>query len=177
MKFLFIITISAVFSLSCLAQKGGAEQKAAMQKLHWMTGNWSGTSTASANKIKKITYIRESVLPALDGTILLVNVKATDKDSVTNRQTLAYTSFSVISYDAGSKKYRWTSWRTNGHDYEEEPFTVGTNSFEYIAHKEEGKVRYKANLSSKGEFLEKGDYTTDGTSWTPFINMRLLKTK
>ena len=175
MKFIFIIWINLLFSLLCLAQKGDAEQKAAIQKLRWMTGSWTGLSTVLGDKTKKITYITESVLPALDGTILLINVKATDKDSGTNRQTLAYTSFSVISYDIKNKKYRWTSWRTNGHDYEEEPFTVGMNSFEYIAHEDGRQLRYKAYLGSKGEFLESGDYAN--AMWTPFINMRLIKAK
>ena len=159
------------------AQKGNSEQKEAMQKLRWMIGSWAGKSFANIDNEKRVTYIRETVQSSLDNTILLINVRATDANSLSQKQSLAYTSFSVVSYDIAGKKYRWTSWRTNGRDYEEEPFIAGDNSFEY-ATKENGKgVRYKASLSNKGEFLETGEYQINNTSWQEFITMKLIKTK
>ena len=117
MKVLFIIFITILFSLQSFAQKGDREQKEAIQKLYWMKGNWNGTSTITIDGQKRITHIRESVQTSLDGTILQINVRATDADSLTNKQSLAYTSFSVVFYDTKNKMYRWTSWRTNGSDY------------------------------------------------------------
>src|SRR5579875_3390443 len=143
---LFVFTL--ISASATLAQKGNSEQIEAMQKLRWMIGSWSGKSFINMDDEKRVTHIRETVQSSLDGTILLINVRATDADSISHKQSLAYTSFSVVSYDVANKRYRWTSWRTNGRDYEEEPFIVGDNSFEYST-KENGKaVRYKANLSS-----------------------------
>ncbi len=174
-RLLFVFTLFSTSAL--LAQKGNKEQIEAMQKLRWMIGNWTGKSFANIDMEKRVTHIHETVQPSLDGTILLINVRAMDADSITRKQSLAYTSFSVVSYDAADKKYRWTSWRTNGRDYEEEPFIVGDHSFEYTT-KEEGKaVRYKANLSSNGEFLEGGEFKVNDTSWQQFITMKLIKTK
>lgn len=172
---IFVFTL--FFTTATLAQKGNTEQKEAMQKLKWMIGNWTGKSFVNIDDEKHITYIRETVQSALDGTILLINVRATDADSINHKQSLAYTSFSVVSFNVADKKYRWTSWRTNGRDYEEEPFIAGDNSFEYTT-KENGKdVRYKANLSSHGEFLETGEFKVNDTSWQQFIAMKLIKTK
>ena len=177
MRLLFLTFIYMVLSVQTHAQKGNQEQKAAMQKLNWMRGNWNGTSTLFIDDQKRITHIRESVQPSLDGTILLINVRATDADSLTSKQSLAYTYFSVISYDVKNKTYQWTSWRTNGNDYEQNPFTVGKTSFEYTS-KEGGKtIRYKANLSDNGAFLETGEYGGNGSVWTPFVTMNLAKSR
>ena len=123
----------------------------------------------------QVTNIRESVQKALDGTILLINVWATDKDSNTNRQSLAYSAFSVISYDVTNRKYRWTTWRNNGKDYDEHSFTVGDREFEYITDENGGKVRYKARLGEGGAFLETGEYSKNETDWAEFITMKLVK--
>ncbi len=176
MKWAFFV-FTLISAPVAFAQKGNKEQKEAIQKLRWMIGNWTGKSFVNMDDEKRVTHIRETVQSSLDGTILLINVRATDADSISHKQSLAYTSFSVVSYDITNKKYRWTSWRTNGRDYEEEPFMAGDNSFEYTT-KENGKgVRYKANLSSNGEFLETGEYQINNTSWQEFINMKLTKTK
>lgn len=177
MRFNFITIIYIILSLQTQAQKGSSEQKEAMQKLYWMKGNWSGTSTLIINGQKRITQIRESVRPALDGTILQISVRATDADSFTNKQSLAYTSFSIISFDAKNKTYRWTSWRTNGNDYEQEPFTVGNNSFEYTSKENNRTIRYNANVAENGAFLETGEYLQDGSEGTPFVTMKLVKSK
>ncbi len=177
MRFFSIAVAMIVFSLSGLAQTGNGDQKLALKKLQWMIGSWSGTSTVTTENQKRITHIKETVQPSLGGTILLINVRATDADTFTNKQSLAYTSFSVISFDTKKKTYRWTSWRTNGNDYEEENFEVGNQSFDYTSHERGGQVRYKANLDSKGEFLETGEYSTDGATWKEFITMKLLKSK
>ncbi len=159
------------------AQKGNMEQKEAIQKLRWMLGNWTGASVITVDNQKRVTHIKELVQPSLNGNILLITVRATDADSTTKKQSLAYTSFSVISYDVNNKKYRWTSWRTNGRDYEEQPFMVGVHSFEYITREDGKPVRYKAAFGSKGEFVETGEYQKKGSSWEEFITMKLIKNK
>ncbi len=160
-----------------MAQEGNPEQQEAMQKLRWMIGNWAGSSIVNIGDQKQLTNIRESIQSGLDGTILTINVIATDKDSNTRRQLLAYTSFSVISYDLKNKSYRWTSWRNSEKYYDEYSFSVDNNSFEYISNENGGKVRYKAKLGSDGEFLETGEYSKDGSSWGEFITMKLRKSR
>ena len=174
MKKGFTLMISFCVSVCVFAQPGNKEQKDAINKLKWMTGTWTGTSTVSVDDQTQVTNIREIVQPALDGTILQITVRATDKDTTTRRQSLAYTSFSVISYDLKNKKYRWTTWRNNGNDYDQINFTVGNQSFEYISNENGGQVRYKAAPGSKGEFLETGEFSKNGTDWGKFISMQLV---
>lgn len=160
---------------SAYAQKGNAVQKAAVNKLRWMTGAWTGSSEVSVDGQTQITAIQETVRAALDGTILQINVSATDKDSNTQHRSLAYTSFSVISYDLRDKTYRWTTWRNNGDAFDQKNFKVGDNSFEYTDRENGSEVRYKAVRGSKGEFLETGEYSKNGTDWTKFITMKLVR--
>ncbi len=176
MKLFFVIVINFVFLFHVMAQKGNAEQIEAIEKLHWMTGSWSGTSLVNADNQQNLTNIRETVQPALDGTILLINVWATDKDTNTNRQSLAYTAFSVISYDLKNKKYKWTTWRNSGNAYDQHDFKVGDNSFEYTTDENGGKTRYRASFSN-GEFFETGEFSKNGDNWTQFITMKLQKRK
>ena len=175
MRYITMIVITLFYSSMLIAQRGNAEQKAAIDKLRWMTGSWAGTSTVKTDSIMQVTNIRETIVSALDGTILQITVRATDKDTNTNRQSLAYTAFSVISYDLKDKKYVWTSWRNTENDYDQHSFTVGDNSFEYISKENGGQVRYKASSGSNGEFLETGEYSKNGSDWGQFITMKLLK--
>ncbi len=170
------VIIMLLFSSSLFAQHGNAEKKEAISKLRWMTGTWAGTSNVSVDSNTQVTNIRETIVEALDGTILQISVRATDKDTNTRRQSLAYTSFSVISYNEKDKKYRWTTWRNNGNGFNQINFMVGINSFDYTTKENGGQVRYKAVLGSKGEFLETGEYSKNGTTWGKFITMKLLKT-
>ncbi len=48
---LFLLSNSMFFTM--FAQKGNVEQKEAMKKLHWMTGDWSGFSTVAVNGQKR----------------------------------------------------------------------------------------------------------------------------
>lgn len=176
MRTLFLLLFFTSFLMTSFAQKGNPEQKAAIKKMQWLIGDWRGTSTVLVDGLKRITNIKESVQTALDGTILQITVRATDKDSSTRLQSLAYTSFSVISYDIKKQVYRWTTWRNNGNDYDQYPFTVGDNFFEYTSENNDGKVRYKGMLGSKGEFLETGEFLKKD-SWQQFINMKLIKSK
>ena len=171
----FFLLFYLTASLCVAAQNGNAGQKTAIQKLHWMVGNWSGTSIALRNEGNRITNIRESVSEALDGTLLLIHVTATDKDSDTQRQSIAYTAFSVISYDVTNEKYRWTTWRNSGVSYDEHSFTVGDRSFEYITEEKKQKVRYKAMLSEENAFLETGEFFGNDDKWIQFITMKLMK--
>ncbi len=105
----------------------------------------------------------------------MINVWATDKDTNTNRQSLAYTAFSVISYDVKTINTAGIRGETVVMLYDEHPFKVGDQSFEYVSDENGGQVRYKASLGSKGEFLETGEYSEDGTAWGEFITMKLFK--
>jgi len=150
-------------------------QQAAMQQLRWLIGKWTGTSELTVEDNKEITYVQEIITPMLNGTIYTVSARGTAKDSVTNKMTLVYNSYGVISYNVKDKQYHWRTWRNPGDSYDEAIFKVGENSFEYITNENNGVVRYKAGLNEQGQWVETGEYSKDKQTWGLFINMVLNK--
>lgn len=166
-----IVFVTASFAQETKAQS----QQAAMQQLRWLVGRWSGTSEVNVNGNKQITYVQEIITPMLNGTIFTVSARGTALDSATNKMTLVYSSFGVISYNVKDKQYRWRTWRNPGDSYDEANFKVGENSFEFISNENGGYMRYKANLNENGQWVETGEYSKDKQTWGLFINMTLTK--
>ena len=169
--FSLIVSIAASFAQETKAQT----QQAAMQQLRWLIGRWSGTSEVTVDSLRQITYVQEIITPMLNGTIFTVSARGTALDSATNKMTLVYSSFGVISYNTKDKQYRWRTWRNPGDSYDEMNFKVGDNSFEFIANENGGYMRYKANLNENGQWIETGEFSKDKQTWGLFINMALNK--
>lgn len=165
-----------VFVTASFAQETKAQtQQAAMQQLRWLVGRWSGTSEVNVDSNRQVTYVQEIITPMLNGTIFTVSARGTALDSATNKMTLVYSSFGVVSYNVKDKQYRWRTWRNPGDSYDEMNFKVGENSFEFIANENGGYMRYKASLNENGQWIETGEYSKDKQTWGLFINMTLNK--
>lgn len=165
----FLITVS--FSQETKAQT----QQAAMQQLRWLIGRWTGKSEVDVDSNKQVTYVQEIITPMLNGAIFSVSARGSAIDSATNKMTLVYSSFGVISYNVKDKQYRWRTWHNPGDSYDEASFKVGEDSFEYISNENGGFMRYKANLNENGQWVETGEYSKDKQTWGLFINMVLDK--
>lgn len=150
-------------------------QQDAMQHLRWLTGTWRGTSELIVAGKKQITYIQETIKPVLDGTIFTVSAIGKAADTSTQKLTLVYNSFGVISYDVQNRQYRWKTWRNPGNTYDENTFKVGDHSFEYIAGENGGYMRYKATLNEQSQWIETGEFSKDNATWRLFITMKLFK--
>lgn len=175
---LFLLLSSAILQVSAqdiTIETKQEKQQNAIDQLQWLIGKWSGQSEVDVEGIHHTTFITETITPALDGTILTISARGTEADSLTKKMTVVYTSYSVISYDEKSKKYRWSTWRNPGNSYDSYDFKVGSNSYEYIADERGGKMRYTAQLNDKKEWTSTGDYSKDGLSWGKFITMILRK--
>lgn len=152
-------------------------QQFAMEQLKWLVGKWTGKSEVTVGGHTQITYVQEIITPMLNGTIFTVSARGTATDSATNKITLVYNSFGVVSYNVKEKQYRWRTWRNPGDSYDESTFRVDENSFEYIANENGGFMRYKANLNEQGQWLETGEFSKDKQIWGMFITMTLNKRK
>lgn len=150
------------------------EQLDAMAKLEYMTGRWIGTGWMDIGGNRMTFNGTETVSPKLDGLALLVEgdfYSGTAAGSGTPvHQTLA-----VISYDPKAKAYRFASWLATGGAGERE-LTVRDRSWSWEIKQPNGQVRYTFTLTPQGEWLEKGERSTDGgTTWKQFFEMKLSK--
>jgi len=150
-------------------------QQAAMQQLKWLTGRWTGKSEVTVEGHTEVTNVQELITPMLNGTIYTVSARGTAIDSGTDKMTLVYNSFGVISYNVKDKQYHWRTWRNPGDSYDEAAFKVGDNSFEYLTNENGGFMRYKATLNDKGQWVETGEFSKDKMTWGLFITMTLTK--
>lgn len=169
MSLLYCITLS--FSQETKVQT----QQSAMQQLKWLVGRWTGKSELTVDGHTQVTYVQEIITPMLNGTIYTVSARGTTTDSVTNKTTLVYNSYGIISYNVKDKQYRWRTWRNPGDSYDENAIKVDEDSFDYISNENSGAVRYKANLNDKGQWEETGEVAKDKQNWTVFITMTLNK--
>jgi hypothetical protein len=164
------------FITTSLSQETKAQtQQFAMEQLKWLVGRWTGKSEVTVEGHRQVTYVQEIITPMLNGTIFTVSARGTATDSATNKMTLVYNSFGVVSYNVKEKQYRWRTWRNPGDSYDEATFKVNENSFEYIANENGGYMRYKANLNEQGQWVETGEFSKDKIVWGLFITMTLNK--
>jgi len=150
-------------------------QQDAMEQLKWLTGRWTGKSEVTVEGHTQVTYVQEIITPMLDGTIFTISARGTALDSATNKMTLVYNSFSVVSYNVKEKQYHWRTWRNPGDSYDDETIKVVDNTFEYITNENGGFVRYKASLNDQGQWIETGEFSKDKQTWGLFIKMTLNK--
>lgn len=98
------------FSLTLTAQQPGsssvATEHAAMQKLSFLTGHWSGPITLHLGPGKTLHLTQtENVEYKLDGLIMLVQGKSTSADGKVRFNALA-----TIAYDDASQTYRFRAY-------------------------------------------------------------------
>jgi len=166
-----LLVITATFSQETKTQT----QQAAMQQLRWLIGRWTGKSEVTVPGNRQLTNVQEIITPMLNGTIFTVAARGTAIDSVTNKMTLVYNSFGVISYNIKDKQYHWRTWRNPDDSYDEAIIKVGENSFEYITNENNGSMRYIATLNDNGQWVETGELSKDKQSWGQFATMTLNK--
>lgn len=90
---------------------------------------------------------------------------------------MVHDALAVVSYDSQKQKYRWTAWRSPGGYYSETEVKVGEKAFDWQTEVQGGKTRYKAFMNEKGQWIETGEFSKDGTTWFPFLTMTMSRTK
>jgi hypothetical protein len=151
----------------------GAEdtQRAAMKKLDWLLGEWTGESRIRMGADTHVVKMNETVRSGLDGTVFWINGLGTENNAK------VHDAFAVVSYDDKSGKYRWNAWRLPGGGYGETEIRIGEYSFEWDLPVPGGKTRYKAIRNEKGQWIETGEFSSDGKNWYPFMVMTLNPVK
>lgn len=171
MRTFMVLVVSIFLCFSLKAQTNEQIQKKAMQQLDWLQGEWVGTTAVNMSGKNSVVSMKETVIPSLDGTILKITGVGMEKDSV------VHDALAVISFDVEQQKYRWNAWRIPGGTYAAYEITVGKQSFEWSTKVKGGQTRYKAALNEKGQWIEIGEFSSDGTKWYKFMTMTLDKKK
>lgn len=151
------------------------EQLDAMSKLEYMTGRWSGAGWIEMGGPRMTFHGSETVTPKLDGLALLVEGDFLSGDAKSlGGGTPVHQTLGVITFDPKTKTYRFVSWLATGSAGERE-LTVRDGGWSWEINAPNNRIRYTFSLTPQGEWLEKGERSTDGTTWKQFFEMKLAK--
>jgi hypothetical protein len=149
------------------------EQKAAMAKLAYMVGNWTGSGWLESGDRRPSFHGGERIQSKLDGIALLVEGNFVSKDPKTGADIPAHATLGVITFDPATKTYRFKTWLATGSSGERE-LTIMPNGWRWEITHPRGNIRYTATFA-QGTWLEIGERSVDGRSWRQFFEMRLQR--
>lgn len=147
----------SIFTLALQAQapRGPdiAAQKAAMKKLEFLTGKWSGDATIRTPQGERKFRQTEQVEYRLDGLVMLV--EGTGRDPATGE--ILFNALATIRYDDAAKAYRIHAH--NGGRYLDTELKVEPNAFEWGFTSGPAKIRNIMKLTESGDWFEYTEVT------------------
>lgn len=162
---LFCVPVAA--SAQALNPAGTAEQRAAMQTLSWMDGEWVGEATISMGPGQTMTHPHtERIGPMLGGSIKVIEGRSAGEVAP------AFNAFAVVSWDDAADRYTMRSY-ANGHagDF---PLEAGADGFRWTMPAPGGEVRYVTTFRD-GEWVEIGEFVMPGRDPMKVIELRLRR--
>lgn len=143
-------------------------QKTAMRKLAMIEGQWKGTGWIMTQQGKKSFRQTEHVQFMTDGVTMQVIGKGVD-----SLDNVIHDAFGLFFYNAEKGKYEFQTHISKGYHtvaeagFEEEKF-IWSFQNPYA-----GTMRYTIWVNEKGQWVEIGEMSRDGTNWFQFFAMKL----
>ena len=134
-----------------------AAQRAAMRKLSFLVGTWTGDASAVVGPRGPVKVSQtEEVQAKLDGLIL--TVEGTGRNP--SNGEVVFRAFATISYDDAGRVYRFRSY--NDGRYLDTELTVLDKGFEWGYQAGPANVRFKMQVNDKAEWVEQGEVVMNG---------------
>ncbi len=169
---LLALAASFIFPATASAQAmnpaGTAEQRAAMQALSWMDGEWVGEATVSMGPGQATAHPHtERIGPMLGGSIKVIEGRSPNADG-----TAGFNAFAVVSWDDEADRYMMRSY-ANGQvgDF---PLETTADGFRWSTPARGGEVRYVTTFRD-GEWVEIGEFVMPGRNPMKVIELRLRR--
>ena len=145
------------------------KQRAAMKKLAFLVGSWSGEATVHARGMPLKLTQTEEVAWKLDGLVLLIEGTGRHPDT----GAVMFTALATVSYDNVAGEYRLRSHREGR--YLDVPLQVLENGFEWSYNAGPAVVSFVMRLNAKGEWLETGEVKPGINATRPTFEMTVRK--
>ena len=151
------------------------EQLAAMAKLRYMVGEWTGTGWIEMQPGQRLEFRGgERVQEKLGGLALLVEGRFTARPPGVAEEIPVHTTLAVLSYEPRAKKYLFDTWLATGTSGDHE-LVLTERGWYWELRLPRGVVRYTFTRGPQGEWIEIGERSADGATWTKFFEMTLRK--
>jgi hypothetical protein len=175
--FMLIASIAAIIlavadPVSGAERQSPAEPVAALKKLEWLAGNWTGEGWIELSPGQRRSFTQTEVVQTkAGGTILTIEGQGITKAGGTNATVLD--AFTVVSFNPKENRYRWYSHTDKGYATDVE-LKVDDKTFQWSVEAGSfGTMRYTMTLNNKGEWFEIGEVSRDGQPWRKFFEMTL----
>jgi hypothetical protein len=175
----FMLTLTIAFSLilsGARAQQNNAEQiKLEMKKLSYMAGRWKGEGTVRQGNTPPIRVNQEEEIQyKLDGTVLMIEGTGRKPDG---DGAVVFNALAIVSFNPYTKQFALRSNTKEGNQADAYLKIIADNHFEWgFETPTKAKIKYDIVLNPQDKtWVEKGEYSPDGTTWYPFFEMKLNK--
>ena len=154
------------------AQPDPAAQRAGMEKISWLAGQWEGSSTSRGREGETRSASTESVRVAAGGTALLIQGRHYRLLPDGGRGEIVHDTAGLINFDPASGKYRFTTQLQSGQGGVFEG-TVQGSTFSWRLPLAQAHVRYDIARNERGQWSEAGFYCRDGAECQQIFSMTL----
>jgi hypothetical protein len=174
-RILVLASVSLSVSAAVLQAQmpDGSSNRAAIGKLEFMVGRWTGEAWMQRGSERVQTTMTETVERKLDGAVLQVEGRGVIPAAGGAEPRVVHHAFAVISFDARAGTYGLRSYLANGlfGDFD---LTLIPGGVSWSREVPGGRVRNTARIASD-EWHEVGEFSRDGVTWTPIMEMRLRR--
>jgi len=163
---------SLIVAGSALAQADAAAQRAAMDKLAWLAGQWEGSATTQGREGEQRALSSDTVRRAAGCTALLVQGRHHRMQQDGTRGETVHDTAGLLSFDPASGKYRFTTQLQDGRGGVFDG-TVQGDTFSWRLPLPDGHIRYDIARNERGQWSELGFFCRNGAECRPFFRMTL----
>lgn len=171
--------IGMVLIASMGVVQGQVKTQEAMKKLEFLTRNWQGAAKVSTGPNQSLVLDQhEQVEYRLDGNMLIIEGKGYRDEN------LSFNAVAVITYHEPKQEYQMQTWlnademKNTQSASDIAPYwrEVAEGVWEWgFEVAQGGKIKYTLSLNEKGQWVEQGEYSPDGSTWYQSFNMVLDK--
>jgi len=174
-RMLLLASVSLSLSAAALNAQmpDGSSHRAAMAKLDFMLGRWTGDAWMQRGPDRVQTSMTETVERKLDGVVLQVEGRGVIPAAAGGEPRVVHHAFAVISFDAPAGTYGLRSYVASGQagDF---ALTLVPGGVTWSREVPGGRVRNTAHIGND-EWHEVGEFSGDGVTWTPIMELRLRR--
>lgn len=160
-----ILLIGAVLGLAAPLRA----QESPMRRFDQWIGSWTGSGwSVSAAGTRTEFALEEQVQRKVGGTVLLLDGRGTTADG-----TVTHDGLVVLSHDGKAGVYRWSGYEV-GRAAVDAEVNLLDGGLEWSIPAGGATVRITIHIDS-ARWHEVGEVSTDGTTWTRFMEVNLTR--
>lgn len=156
-------------------EAGPADRVEAMRPVAWLAGEWRGEGWFRRGPGEPRPFTQtERVTPAFGGRLLLVEGVGRARTDDGEEGPVVHHAYGVLSWEPDEGHYRFRTYLADGGGVDAEA-RVEDGALVWGFEVDEGRIRYRIRRTEGDRWHEVGEYSPDGSTWHPFLEMTLRR--